>query len=320
MKKYLEERLFFYVRDSQVYRFYFGDFELDRKYTSPLRLSDPNPSFKIWEYKGKLYWKDFGLDGNYVPDSVGFVQALLSLNEGRDVQRVEAVDRAFKDLVVEKNAPPALNLAGSTIRLPYELDYDDLYDDELVYWSRYFLTRRDLDGGNIKAVRGLYRNGKRIFRSVPKDPAYAYITDDRDVFKVYRPLTTKKQFKFLGQNNGGILEGYETLPSSGKTLLINSSYKDTLVMRKIGYMGVNPTSENSFHTLLKYASELNFRFNEVKVFFDSDDAGVKAANFLKKEVGWDTIYLPYAKDPSDFVELCGSYYHLITFMERLYKF
>jgi len=56
-KEYVtEERIKFYLKDEQIYQYYFGDIELGKKYHSPIREKDPNPSLVFMVYDGKVFF------------------------------------------------------------------------------------------------------------------------------------------------------------------------------------------------------------------------------------------------------------------------
>ena len=316
-----EERLKFYVKDSQIYNFYFGDITIGKKYVSPLRDNDPNPSLVFRYFNNKLYWKDFGLSNASNNDSVGFVRELISYERSEAVSRSEVVSLIYNDLVVEGKAPKGIKRPPEPLLLPYEVNWEDLNKEESEYWLKMGLYKKDTDLFNIKGVRGFYRNCRFIRKSMPDDPMFVYLTKERDTFKVYRPYALDKTTKFRGQLNGHILEGWEALPITGDILFINSSLKDTAVIRKAGYFGINPTSENSFTTLLNKAKELNNRFKRKIIFFDNDDPGIIATKKLRQELEWETCTLPlnWAKDPSDLVMRSGNYFDLNRFLDNVLK-
>lgn len=316
-----EERLKFYVSDDQIYSYYFGDIVIGKKYVSPLRNRDPNPSLVFRYVQDKLYWKDFGLTSSALNDAINYVAALLSFTDGGTVTRSEAVDTIFNELVKGGKAPKRKRKVHDPLILPYEVTYDNFNEEECLYWLKMGLYEKDTDLFNIKGVRGLYRNCKFIRKSMPGDPMFVYLTEERDTFKIYRPYAVDKTTKFRGQQNGHILEGYNALPRTGTQFILNSSLKDTAVIRKAGFFGANPTSENSFIALFNKAREINERFTHKLIFFDNDRPGIIAAAKLKQILGWDTCYLPqgYPKDPSDLVMETGNYFYLNCFLDTVTK-
>ena len=235
MRKLREERLKIFVDDSQIYAFYIGDFTLTHKYNSPLR-DDPRPSFQIKRSKkGNLYWRDYGLEKQEGFDAIAFVMHLYGLS------REKAVKKIWKDMILSKEPIPQITLGANVSRIPYNFYYGELRDWELEYWRNLGIGKKLLDLYNVKSLTALYRTDKVIWKSEKTNPAYIYLYEQiKDAFKAYRPLDPRGD-KFRGQNNGGILEGYEQLPKNGKKLLITKSTKDILVLRRAGVISTSPT-------------------------------------------------------------------------------
>lgn len=302
-----ETRLKFYVSEESIFRYYFGEFEIGKKYNSPLRR-DPRPSFMINVHEGRLYWKDFGLTSDVSADAIGFVAELN--NETRKA----AVRRIWHDFMhnkpnLTKKADKSLNIG-----LPYDLVTHDLTSFELRYWEQHCIEQPLLDRFNIKGVESLSRHGKLMWRSTAFEPAYAYMFD-RDTFKIYRP---KSEDKFRGQNNGSVIEGYAQLPATGDCLIITSSMKDTLVLTSLGYAAAAPSGETNIRALFERAREFNARFSNVVILFDNDSPGIRAATRVSHATNWRKIFLPreLAKDPADVVKKFGNRFVLSQILAR----
>lgn len=309
-----EERLKLYIDDSYIYTFYLGDFDINRKYNSPLRI-DPGPSFQIRKSKKSnlIYWKDYGLSNQLGIDAISLVMHLFNLS------RKEAVEKIWVDIIESDKPLPSINLSVDITSIPYKFYYGELLDWELNYWNSIGIPKDLLDYYNVKSLTALYRTDKLIWKSVLNSPAYIYLYKNKiDAFKSYRPLD-KKGDKFRGQNNGDILEGFEQLPDEWEHLIISKSTKDVMTLRRLGVVSCSPTSENSFRTLLKNKDEINRRFKRKFIFFDNDEPGIKASKLLQDETGWDSISLPinFSKDPSDLVKKDKSYKRLSSFLSNL---
>lgn len=302
-----EARLRCYVSDESMFQYYFGDFEIGRKYNSPLR-KDPKPSFQITEKGGALLWFDFGLGKKVRPDGLGFVQELF------DVSREEAVKIVWNDFVTLRVTLPKKK-RSLNISLPYDLYQHALTQKELEYWQRHCIELPLLERFQVAGLEGLYRHGDLVWKSTDTEPAYVY-NFSKDVFKVYRPLS---EDRFRGQNNGLTIEGYDQLPRSGSRLFISSSLKDSIVLTSLGYNSCNPPGETNIKALFSKASEFNQRFDEVIVFFDNDKPGIAAAGRVAKETGWKSIVLPknLAKDPSDVIKKFGNRFVLSETLRNL---
>lgn len=313
-----ETRLRFYVDDTQIYHHYFGEFDLRSKYSSPFpHRRDPVPSFMFknvgtWS-SPKILWNDFGMTDIKYKDGIGFVMEYFQIS------RKQAVRRIWKDMVMDPNVRMVKPRIQQPLNLPYEFDKDDIQDFEMKYWGRLWFSKQHLKFFNVHSLTAMRRVGKKLWWSTSENPTFIYLFSKKGAFKAYRPLDPRKD-KFRGQNNGDILEGYDQLPKTGQHLIITSSLKDTMTLRKLGYLAVNPTSENSKRGLYKRIRELNYRFNNnIYILFDNDKPGIRAARSLAQETGWKVIMLPTwsSKDPSDLVMSTGNYLALSMFFDNL---
>lgn len=311
-----ESRLRFYVGDVEIYHFYFGDFDLITKYTSPFpHRNDPNPSFmfqNVGTYSSpKILWNDFGLTDIKYKDGLGFVM------EYYQISRKDAVRKVWKEMVKDQSVRIVKPKLNQPVNLPYEYTVGEIQDFEMKYWSRLHFTKKLLTFYNVKSLVSMRRIGKQIWGTTEDNPAFIYLFSIEDVFKAYRPLDPNKD-KFRGQGNGNVLEGYDQLPTRGQHLFITSSLKDTITLRMLGYLAVNPTSENSKRALYSKIRELNQRFDKIYIFFDNDAPGIRAAKSLSRDTGWKVVMLPThsTKDPSDLVMETGNYLELSIFFSK----
>lgn len=309
-----ETRLRFYVDDTAIYHFYFGEFDLTTKYRSPFpHRTDPNPSFMFknvgtWSAQ-KVLWNDFGMDGIKYKDGIGFVMEYFRIS------RKNAVRKIWKEMVLDPDAKLVKPRVKQPLNLPYEYTEEDIQDFEMDYWGRLWFTKEFLKYFNVHSLRSMRRVGKKLWGSEKDNPTFIYLFSKKGAFKAYRPLDPNKD-KFRGQNNGDVLEGYDQLPPRGQHLIITSSLKDTMTLRRLGYLAINPTSENSKRALYKKVRELNMRFNNnVYILFDNDPPGIKSAKSLALVTGWKPIFLPktFSKDPSDLTMKTGNYLALSMF-------
>lgn len=315
----IERRLRFYVSDAVIYKHYFGDFNLVNKYHSPFpHRDDPRPSFKfvnIGSMKNpRIIWTDFGLSGAKYRDGIGFVMEYFGIS------RKAAARKIWNELVRDQNVSIKRPVIKYPLNLPYEYGGQPLSDEEMEYWNRLSIPKKLLEAYRISSLAFMRRAGDLIWKSEKDNPTYLYEFSKKDAFKAYRPLDPNKD-KFRGQNNGSILEGYDQLPRNGEVLFITSSLKDTLTLRNLGFLAINPTSENSRRALLGKAKELLQRFEKIYILYDNDRPGIIATKVLAQKTGWIPLFLPqhFTKDPSDLVmKSNGRYKQLRKFLyERL---
>lgn len=312
-----ETRLRFYVGDIEIYHFYFGDFSLTEKYESPFpHRNDPNPSFmfkNIGSYSNpKIIWNDFGMDDIKYKDGIGFVMMFYGLN------RSDAVRKIWNEMVRDKDTRIIKPRISHPIKLPYEFGEQPLQDWEMVYWRKLYFNESFMKFFNVWSLKYIRRVDKVIWKSEKDNPTYIYLFSKQNAFKAYRPLDPDKD-KFRGQNNGDILEGYDQLPKTGDVLFITSSLKDTMTLRRMGLLGINPTSENSKRALYLKIRELNQRFSKIYILFDNDGPGIKSALNLANDTGWEPVFIPkyLSKDPSDLVMKTKNYFELINIFKPL---
>lgn len=308
MQKADKIRLKFYLSDSDIYQYYYKDFNIDRKVSSPFR-KDPVPSLKFYEKDGNIYWRDFGLGDQKGNDPISFVMQLF------DISDIEACNLIWEEIIEGNNIPKNKRKAVSS-KKDFIVTYRDLVPFELAYWGKAQVAIGLLDFFKIKAVDKAYINDILLFESIPDDPAF-YYDFGPDTFKTYRPLVKNKSKKFRGKNNGTILEGWEQLPETGNHLIITKSLKDVVILRNMGILATAPSGEGSLNVIRNNIKEINGRFKRVLILFDYDEAGIKNSNILHSETTWQQIYIDKEKDCYDNVVTLNSYFYLKEFFKNL---
>lgn len=309
MRKADEIRLKFYLSDLDIYNYYFGNISTTIRYKSPLRKDDI-PSLSFYYYKDVLYWKDFGLPTTVKHDAIGFVQELYGLS------REEAIDLIWQEVVEDGNVSKSKKEQPKLDKVKAVFSaIEKSISFELDYFHKAYVGLNTLDFYKVGAVEKAMINEDVIFTSTPDDPAFLYKFDG-DSFKTYRPLTKNKSKKFRGNKHGNVLEGYNQLPLKADHLIINKSLKDTMVLRNIGILSINPASEGSLRGLLSKVRELNARFQTIRIMFDPDPAGIKNAKILSGLTEWETIFLDHEKDCYDNVVKFGNYFWLNQFFSK----
>lgn len=314
----LEGRLRFYLSNEEIFKIYFGDFDLKTKYVSPFPFrNDPRPSFMFKDVgtggKQFIIWNDFGIPDAEYKDAIGYIMQYFGLS------RDEAVAKIWNEVILDRSVDIPKVVVKGGIKIPYTPLIKDITDLEMAYWDRLMFSKNMLKFFNVSVLRLLLKFNREVWRYSDDNPTYHY-SFGTDSFKCYRPLDPRKD-KFRGQNNGDKLEGYSQLPQTWDHLVISSSLKDTMTLRHIGIISVNPSSENSFNVLLSKADELNSRFKNIYVLYDNDSAGRNATIEITNRTGWGELLLPEkgGKDPSDWVVNDGGYRNLDSFFGSKFK-
>ena len=298
-------------------------------YVAPYR-SDSNPDCYFEEYDDRLFFVDFadipqskscfsfiskctGL--NYL-DTLQYIIRELNLGKGNNSKKNGIKQKEINVVEVKK------------IKKERTITYSprQFNDKDKKFWSQYEISRENLQEDGVIPI-DLYKSTSRrgepfVIRSF--DIMYAYTDFPEGKVKIYRPYGNKEEKWFTNctQNDIGSIEH---LPISGDKLIISKSYKDCRVIRNQGLNSVWFQNEGMIPspTLLR---SLCKRFNEIVIWFDNDDAGIKAAKLVASHINSlypgkvKIIHLDInlleegIKDPSDFIAKKGRD-ELIKFMK-----
>lgn len=298
-----KEELKKYVSDEQIFLHYFGPYNLDEFYHSPLpnRKEDNTPSFRISYYNNELKWRDFGIS-IYPKNAIEFVMYL------KNITFKDALNVIYNDLVFDSNYKTS-NIANIDYTKIVKKSYSSLsyrkwmYDWEYQYWSNAQITKDELEKYKIYSGK-IRHNGIIIHNSKPGDPYYVYLFDlDKKIYKGYRPYATDKNLKFYGHNISNHIQGDEFLPYSHEYLIITKSYKDVIIWNKLGYPAVAPHAESVFipeDILYDYKK----RFKNIYVNFDNDTTGIRQSILFTNQYDLYYYNIPNCigcKDPFEYV-------------------
>lgn len=301
--------------DYEIYEWLLeDDFIINKKIHSPIHRDRPqvdkNPSFSIYETSdGELRWKDFGLmkqSGNKAVnllmhmEGIDFKTAMNKIRTefGKNYDR-KVVD--YKErLYIEKDSKPPEILYGYNYK-PFELGY----------WEDYYQTEEDLKRERIFALRLLQwsEGGFKEF-STDYDPAFVF-EFDIDSWKRYRPLTKNKQYKWSSFNIEGVMEGWHSWSKNSEYLIISSSTKDRVCVKKAGFDSINPVNEGSFTSFINTINIIKAKARHPIIMLDADNAGFEASVKLSKYFGLPMVdmrgQLSGEKDFADFMKKYGPY-------------
>lgn len=288
--------------------------EVNIRFCSELR-NDKFPTCSVQAFKGKLFYKDFATGDSF--DDIGYIQHKYNLNFK---EALALINRDFKLGLasIEMEGMPTMQFFGVPDKT---VDVNELVKESAKikvqvrkwtqqdkdYWNgKYDFTSKQLEFYRIFPIKFFWMND-RLYSC--KQNSYGYYLGKRDDiarWKIYQPLADKKikWFSNIGKQD---VQGYEQLPDKGEKLYITSSLKDVIVLRKLGLFAVAPSAESAplDDEVLK---ELKQRFDHIVIFYDNDEAGIKASSKHSKLYEAEEICIPHKylsqkiKDPSDFVE------------------
>jgi hypothetical protein len=298
-KKFILSR----VSQEEIFEKFLGDSVIiGRKYLSPFR-SDRHPTCSFrYNSSGVLRFRDW--NGSFEGDCFNFVQNLPTYAGLGFQQVIEVIAKEFGLINKAIIRQPRLVEWKEHARADIKVQYRDWREFDLSFWERGLIQRPLLDYFKVAPVKYVWVNGVIRYSDTLLDPGYAYWFGPDDI-KIYFPY--RKEYRFLG--NSSLLQGYEQLPKTAKTLIITKSLKDVMTLYNFGYPSIAPQTETCVLSQAEY-DELSSRFESIYSMYDFDLTGIKGANKMKKKYGIKPTFLTdgrfgsynyESKDPFDLV-------------------
>jgi hypothetical protein len=281
------------VSDIEIYRLIgIKDDDIGRHVISPLRKDDKRPSFVIRPSgSGRLNWKDYGT-GDYggaidlymrLYPHMTYDDILTSI--WNNTSHTDA--RIIRNVLSHKTRFPEIKVI---LRKP------DIRDIE--FWQQYGITPDVLKTYRVHPISTFWLD-RDIY---PSNDQLVYGYDLISEWKIYRPFAKEMRFA----SGGSSLQGLHQLPDSGEKLIIQKSYKDVMLMYRMGLPSVAPQAESIMITLDQHRM-LSERFKEIYIWGDSDDAGRKFIHKHNDLYGYRVLMNDdnMTKDATDHVKKFG---------------
>ena len=303
------------VDDEDIFTRYFGDFELNRTYSSKFRR-DRNPSTSFYRNKsGTLEYIDYANDE--ILTSISFVMKLFGATYGRAIEIIASDFGIVQGQVREKSK--AIKKYAPRKEKEIRVGVDSWKQHHLNYWNQYTITQKELEENNVYPVSKLVVDGKDI--TVCKDDVrFAYLIRDLkgdSYVKIYTPYSS--DYKWVSNCNNKLPFGLYELPFKSNRLIISKSQKDRIILKR-HFTDVIAT-QNESHSALdeEVITLINSNYDDVWINFDNDETGKKESKYYCDKYGWNSLSVPdiyyeklAVKDISDLVKERGN--------EALYKF
>lgn len=216
-------------------------------------------------------------------------QALIEIYNKFKLRDIKKIDYSK---IVKEYKPKSIE---SKLSWKYSSADSKKYEDAINYFKSFGISKETLDFFGVKPI-DFYCIDDVMIR--PENFSVVYEYEDNKC-KIYTPLSSNKKYKFLDGIKGEYYQGYNKLPENGNIVFITSSYKDVMVLYELGFPAIAPKSE-VVKINDQIINELKTRFENVILFYDNDDAGLKAAEKLKNKYNINYIVTVKEKDPSDF--------------------
>lgn len=282
------------ITDAQLLHKYFNITSLPVMINSPFRV-DENPSFRISEYNGKIYYYDFG---NKERGTIINMLSRLWNCSYHDVLK-KITNDSFTPITLKQNKTSNFDIK---VRFRAFKSYD------IEYWNSFGISEKFLKFGDVYAISHFFISDGDLHITINADKyAYVYLEykDNICTYKIYQPFS--KTYKWLSNRDSSIWELWNKLPASDDKLIITSSRKDALCLwENIQIPSLCLLSEPTLpkeHVI----NLLKKRFKDIFVLYDNDftktinegrEYGNKIATlFNLKQIEIPTIL--QSKDPSD---------------------
>lgn len=309
-----------HITDEDIFAHYLGG--IPRKpICSPIR-KDKIPSFSIFysdKYE-KLMYKDFATGDR--GDVFVFVMKLLGLARITDAFcviasefqltqfQVDPVDTIMRKSYVEKGNVGKVRKDRIEIKVKVR-PWNEL---DRKYWQgKYGFTKEELEYCGIFPITHYFMNE---YCRVADNLAYAFqeMKDGVITYKIYQP--NNPDYKWVNNNDFSTWELWRQLPDSGKNLIITSSRKDAMVIKKLypshllTSCALQSENTNAKESVIDH---LKTRFKNIYVLYDNDsdnekNPGRTAGARMCEQFGLTQLEIPTnykLKDPSDFLEQHG---------------
>ena len=285
------------MSQEDIFSLAFGQIDFNQKVTNPLRY-DRNPGAWFEYIKDTLYFRDFAW-GERPLDAFEFLSIYYDIPIEQVYEYLLNLDEIpHTEAKVKKKRSKRKSQTKDIVVFPIEMNGED---EKL--WNKWGLTVNDLKWNNVVKVSDYYIGDRKYIA-----PPFTYAKLEKDCIKIYKPLA-KKGEKFISSCTGNEFGCLYNVDYSNPKLIITKSFKDCILLRKIGYNAIYVQGEGIIPTEMDILKQ----FKEVYILFDNDTPGKVGARNLQLMIKHNTgiitkvIFLKSAKDASDVVAQFGIY-------------
>lgn len=307
------------ISEKEIWVRYCTNFEeIDKSFCSEL-YKDNNPDCRIYYNKiNRLVYKDFGNGESH--DCFSYIQTKYHCTF-KESLRIIYNDFKLGSIVFDIIPQLVLNNAPDVLKIDNKANIEVISKPwnyiDAQYWGQYEIPLTLLDDYDVCpcSVVYIHKKGKTIeFRYTNKNPIYAYkfVYDGVISYKIYFPYADKKHKWLFSGGSENNIEGYDNLPHFADILILTKSLKDCICYNMIGLPAISLQGETN---KLKedLVNKLKYRFKQIIVNYDDDEAGHKAVEGyyndrnifiigLKQQYGFPYFYCDGEKDLSDFIK------------------
>jgi DNA primase len=315
------------VSPYQIFKYYCPKLNVGKVTNSPFR-KDSRPSFGLFVDKdtGEVLYNDLGYSdsGNWIKFirklyNIEFKEVLRVVNRDLNLDLMDYSETVIQAKKVESKIVKDVDAKALAYDLELSVRKRPWTDADIKYWRQYGLELRDL-GIDTFPISIYWFND---WASVVTDRhayCYNFYNDGKYLRrKIYQPFS--KADKWKTNLNTLVIDGIKDIPKSGELLIITKSRKDRLVLKKLGYNAIATNNEGSWIPESNY-KKLKERYKRLVIFFDNDDAGVKASSKFAEKYNINSVIVPATslevKDISDYRKAYGET-STINLLQTIFK-
>ena len=273
----------------------------DIKMLSAFNVKDKVPSMFIYYNGGYYKFKDFS--SGFQGDQIELVKCLFNYDT-----RFKAVNRILNDYqeYLKYNAPAergSIQFHDKFKVVDFQMRHWNSQDSK--FWMSFKISSAILGKYNVVPLEFFTMEKTEVDGSLKsyrfsRPYVYGYFRQDGELYKIYMPKVPEK--KFIKIQN--YIQGMDQLKYDCKYLLIVSSLKDLMSLKKLGIGNIECIAPDSENTMIgeSVIGRLQEKYSKILVLFDNDEPGVKAAQRYTDKYGIKFIHLDLSKDLSDSVK------------------
>ena len=313
-----KEYIFKRVTQKEIFEHYLDvPIQTQKKFRSPFR-KDKKPSCEFYWMGHRLRFKDWStglvmdcFDMVMKKHRCSFPEALKHVAYDMDLADVSPKNNAIAEWSNISTNREKQESGRTPIRVRIMNGFND---QEIKYLQDHGITSHQVNKYSVHPIDRVWVKDYMMWGYYEDDPALGYyFGKDEDDIQQWKIYFYKRSSGLRFICNTSVIQGYRELPKSGDLLVITKSLKDVMSLDSFGIDAIAPHGE-AYSINQKIIDDLKDRFSNIISLYDFDLAGVKGAQYLKKNYGIEPLFftngrygtIDYgAKDFSDFVKFNG---------------
>ena len=311
-----------YISQEEIAGKYISGFNrIGEPFKSEFRREKEPSSIVFWGNYGDLMFKDFG-DPN-LPKALNLIEYV---QYKYNLKYQEAVNKIGKDFNLLTGKDSSFSIINNGVmkkkikrehktpsNLIIKIKKRDWTSFDIDYWNSYYIPIKMLERNNIKSISHVFYNHYPPIEFTKTHLVYSYdYYWSNNIFrrKIYQPYS--QTMKWRTNTDYTVVQNYPNIPKTGgKLLFIQSSYKDCMVMERLGYYAIAPNKEGSWIPDY-YWTKIKERWKQIILFWNNDwnksiNPGLIYSQNFSEEYNIPFILIPDNEpvDISDYVKMYG---------------